>query len=335
MRIPFLDGFLTSMLAAIGVALLWPRLGASGGVLHLDALTQVGVALVFLLSGAGLPVDKLKLGAANWRLHLFVQLFTFALFPVVGVLVTAAVGRWLPRELVIGFFYLCALPSTVSSSIAMTSMARGNIAGAVFNATLSSLIGMVLTPLYVSLFLRAANHGAPLADQFLKIGEQLLLPFVLGQLLRPWIGDWIARHKPDVSKVDRAVIVMIVFNSFCDATLAGVWTRYGIAPLLMTALLAGGLLALVLSLTRFAATQLHFDIADEIAAVFCGSKKSLAAGAPMAALIFGSGGTLGLIMLPIMLYHQMQLIVCSVIARRYAQRAVALAPTHGAPSTRP
>jgi len=143
---------------------------------------------------------------------------------------------------------------------------------------------------------------------------------VVGQCLRHWIGDWIARNKPRVGLVDRAVIVLIVFNSFCDATRAGVWTQYGAGPLLTTALLTGALLAVILTLTHFVATRLRFAVDDEIAAVFCGSKKSLAAGAPMAALIFGSGGTLGLIMLPIMIYHQLQLISCSVIARRYAAR---------------
>ncbi|HEY9545348.1 MAG TPA: bile acid:sodium symporter family protein [Solimonas sp.] len=322
MRIPFLDGFLGSMLIAVAIALLLPQLGASGGVLHLELLTHIGVALVFLLSGAGLSTEKLKAGAANWRLHLFVQLFTFTMFPLLGLLVSVSVGRWLPQELMLGFFYLCVLPSTVSSSIAMTAMARGNIAGAVFNATLSSLIGMVLTPLYVGLYMTAEHHGVPLVEQFIKIGEQLLLPFIIGQCLRHWIGDWIMRNKSRVGLVDRTVIVMIVFNSFCDATVAGVWTRFGAAPLLITALLTGALLAVILTMTSFVATRLKFDVEDEIAAVFCGSKKSLAAGAPMAALIFGSGGTLGLIMLPIMIYHQLQLIVCSVIARRYARRVV-------------
>lgn len=321
MRIPFLDGFLASMLIAIVIALLAPQLGASGGLLHLDTVTMIGVSLVFFLSGAGLSTDKLKAGAANWRLHLFVQLFTFAVFPIVGLGIIAIVGRWLPSELTLGFFYLCALPSTVSSSIAMTAMARGNIAGAVFNATLSSLIGMVLTPLYISLWMQAASGGAPLLDQLIKIGEQLLLPFIVGHLMRRWIGDWIARHKASTSKVDRAVIVLIVFNSFCDATAAGVWTRYGMTPLLATAALTGALLAFVLWLTHLVATRFRFGVEDEIAAVFCGSKKSLAAGAPMATLIFGAGGSLGLIMLPIMIYHQLQLIVCSVIARRYAQRS--------------
>lgn len=321
-RIPFLDGFLAAMLLATVTALVYPPLGASGGWLHLEHVTNFGVAIVFLLSGAGLSRANLKAGAANWRLHLFVQSFTFIVFPLLGLLAALGLGRWLPPELLLGFFYLCALPSTVSSSIAMTSMARGNVAGAIFNATLSSLIGMVLTPLYISLWLHAAKQGTPLLDQFIKIGEQLLLPFLLGQLLRPWLADWIARHKHITSKVDRGVILLIVFNSFCDASAAQVWTRNGVAPLLITMALTGLLLALVLKLTHLVARRFAFNTEDEIAAVFCGSKKSLASGAPMAALIFAgsAGGTLGLIMLPIMLYHQLQLIVCSVIAKRYAQR---------------
>lgn len=326
MRIPYLDGFLLSMLTAVGIALLMPSLGATGGLMHVDVVSNVGVAIVFLLSGAGLSVDRLKAGAANWRLHLFVQSFTFVLFPLVGLLVSRLAEGHLPPELMLGFFYLCALPSTVSSSIAMTTMAQGNVAGAVFNATLSSLIGMVLTPLYISLWLHSAAQGAPLGEQFLKIGEQLLLPFAVGQALRPWLGVWLARHKAITSKIDRGVIVLIVFNSFCDATAAGVWMRQGLQPLLTTVALTGGLLALVLALTGFVARRCRFNTEDEIAAVFCGSKKSLASGAPMAALIFGSGSALGLIMLPIMLYHQLQLIVCSVIARRYAQRGAAGEP---------
>lgn len=323
MRIAFLDGFLAAMLAAIALALLAPQLGASGGVLQLDRITTIGVSLVFLLSGAGLSPANLRAGAANWRLHLFVQGSTFLLFPLIGLLVAYLAKDHLPQELLIGFFYLCVLPSTVSSSIALTALARGNVAGAVFNATLSSLLGMIATPLLIGLWLHAASGGLPLQDQFLKIAQQLLLPFALGQLLRPWIGGWIARHKARLAYVDRTVIVLIVFNSFCDSTLAGAWSRHGVVPLLQTTAMTAALLAVVLGLTTWLARRLRFAKQDEIAAVFCGSKKSLAMGAPMAALIFGSGADLGLIVLPIMLYHQMQLIVCSVLARRYAARTVA------------
>lgn len=322
MRIPFVDGYLLSMLAAIALAIAVPSLGVSGGALHLDTVTAIGVSLVFFLSGAGLSPAKLKAGAANWRLHLFVQLSTFALFPLIGALTYLALDQRLPRELLIGFFYLCVLPSTVSTSIAMTTMARGNVAGAIFNATLSSLLGMVLTPLMISLWLHTAQAESSLGAQFLKIAQQLLLPFAVGQLLRRWVIGLLTRYKSITGKVDRAVIVLIVFNSFCDATAAGIWTRYGAEPLVLTTLMTGALLLLVLTTTRFVARRLRFPVEDEIAAVFCGSKKSLAVGAPMATLIFGSsGGALGLVMLPLLVFHQLQLVVCSVMAKRYAERS--------------
>jgi len=319
MRIP-VDGFLLSMIIAIIVALIVPQLGVSGGFLHLDWVTTVGVGLIFLFSGASLHFDKLKAGAANWRLHLFVQLFTFAVFPIIGIIVSVLFKSVLPQPLLIGFFYLCALPSTVSSSIALTTLARGNVVGAVFNATASSLLGMVLTPLFISLWLQTSGPDTSLLDQLIKIGEQLLLPFAVGQLLRPWIGAWVTRNKKTIGLFDRGVIVLIIFNSFCNATAAGIWSDYGLPPLVIAAVMAGLLLVVVLSLTRFTAKALGFSTEDEITAMFCGSKKSLAMGAPMAALIFGSNETLGLIMLPIMIYHPVQLIICSVIAKRYAAR---------------
>ena len=322
-RLP-IDGFLAAMLTAVILASLYPALGASHGPLHLDQVTTVGVGLVFLLSGVGLSTDKLKLGARNWRLHVFVQSSTFILFPLIGIAAMTSLGGLLPHELLVGFFFLCALSSTVSTSIAMTTLARGNVAGAVFNATLSSLIGMLVTPLLVSVCLHASGQGVSLGRQLLDVTEQLLLPFIAGQLLRPLLADWVARHKNVSSKVDRGVIVLIVYNSFCDSSQAGLWTNYGVLTLMQTLLLAGGLLAIVLSVTTLAARRFHFSKEDEITAVFCGSKKSLATGIPMAKLLFGgsAGGSaaLGLIVLPIMFYHQLQLIICSIIARRYALR---------------
>ena len=322
MRLPFIDGFMLAMLGAIALALLAPQYGLDSGPLHLDAITTWGVALVFFLSGIGLSPAKLRAGAANWRLHLFVQLSCFALFPLIGLVAVLSLAKVLPRDLLIGFFYLCVLPSTVSTSIAMTALARGNLAGAIFNATLSSLLGIVLTPLFISLWLQTAGGEVSPLAQLGKLTQQLLLPFALGQLLRPLIGDRLARYKSITTKIDRSVIVLIVYHSFCEATAAGVWTRYGAQPLLLTIVLTGALLVLVLTTTRSAARALRFNTEDEIAAVFCGSKKSLAVGAPMAALIFGaSGGALGLIMLPLIVYHQLQLVVCSTIAQRYAARS--------------
>jgi sodium/bile acid cotransporter 7 len=314
------QGFVLAMIATVCLAALAPRIGTSGGPLHLERWTVVGVSLVFLLSGAGLSTESLKAGMRNWRLHLFVQSSTYVVFPLLGVFITIAAGSALPHDLLVGVFYLCALSSTVSTSIAMTSMARGNIAGAIFNATLSSLLGMLVTPVLMNLWLHTRGQGMPIDEQFLKIAQQLLLPFILGQMLRPWIGTWLLRHKNITGKVDRAAILLIVYNAFCDSTAAGLWSDYGWRTLAQTLLLTAGLLSAVLVITTFATRRFGFSTEDEIAGVFCGSKKSLATGIPMAKLLFGTATPLGLVVLPLMFYHQLQLFVCSYLAQRYAAR---------------
>lgn len=308
------------MITVVVIASLFPGIGASDGPLHLDLVTDIGVSLVFFFAGAGLSLDNLRAGASNWRLHLLVQLSTFVMFPLIGGLLVFAGSPFLPRDLLSGFFFLCVLPSTISTSIALTSLARGNVAGAVFNATLSSLLGMVITPLLVNLWMHTGSDGGSLLDQFLKIARQLFLPLVIGQFARRWIGAWIARHKPLVMWSDRTVILLIVFNAFSDSTAAGLWSQYGWETLLQTFVLSSILLALALSLTTFAARRLKFPVEDEIAGVFCGSKKSIAVGVPMAKLLMGDV-SLGLIVLPLMFYHQLQLMVCTVMAQRYARRS--------------
>lgn len=321
-RLP-VDGFVLLMIGAVVLAALAPHWGASDGPLHLDVVTEFGVALVFFFAGAGLSFANLKAGVTNWRLHLLVQLSTFGVFPAIGIAFMLIGRGWLPEGLLAGFFYLCALPSTISTSIAMTALARGNVSGAIFNATLSSLLGMVITPLLVNLFLHtggaADGSGSSMLDQFTKIATQLFLPLVLGQIARRWIGGWVARNKAFVGKSDRLVILLIVYSAFCDSTQAGIWSQYGAITLLQTGVLAAVLLALALSVTMFAARRFGFSKEDEIAGVFCGSKKSLAVGVPMAKLLMGDT-PLGLIVLPIMFYHQLQLMVCTVMAQRYAAR---------------
>lgn len=315
-----IDGFVLLMLTAIGVALVAPALGAGDGPLHLGLVTSLGVALVFFLHGVGLSRDKLIAGARHWRLHAFVQAFTYVVFPVVGLLLMLSLRHTLPADLLLGVFFLCALPSTVSSSVAMTSMARGNVPGAIFNATISGLIGMAVTPLLMGLVISASGASMPLGKALTGIALQLLLPFALGQAARPLIGNWLAKKKQITSKIDRGVIVLIVYSSFCDATAAGLWHQYHWQTIGAVMALAAMLLFVVLGTTTFVARRLGFSLEDEIAAVFCGSKKSLANGIPMAKILFAGHPALGLLVLPLMVYHQLQLIVCSVMASRYAAR---------------
>ena len=313
-----IDGFLLSMLCAVALALRFPAVGASQGPLHLGAVTAAGIALVFFLHGAALSRQSLKAGLSNWRLHVFVQATTYGLFPLLGVLLVLALRHVLPGDLVLGLFYLCALPSTISSSVAMTSLGKGNVPGAIFNASLSNLLGMLLTPLLVGLLVATRGVQLPLGPAVRDIALQLLLPFVLGQLLRPWLASWLTRYKSVINKIDRGVIVLIVYASFCDATAAGIWHDYAAWMLLVVLALVGLLLAVVLWLTTRLSRVCGFARPDEVAAVFCGSKKSLASGVPMAKLLFVGHPGVGLIVLPILFYHQLQLLVCSFLARRYA-----------------
>lgn len=316
----FSDWFLRGMILAVIIASFFPDIGKSGGLLHIDALTSYGIALVFFLHGMGIPSEQLKAGLGNWRLHLVVQGFTFVVFPLLFLLFQFSFASLLPPILLLGFFYLCALPSTITSSVATTGMARGNVPAAIFNATLSSLLGIVLTPLLVSLMVATSGDTLNFRAAVTDIATLLLLPFVLGQLLHPWLGKWFARHKKYTSLLDRGVVLMLVFASFSDSVAAGLWTDYGVSILLVTLLGTSFILAIVLLLTTYTARSLKFSVEDEIVAVFCGSKKTLAAGVPMAKVLFGTHPGLGLIVLPIMFYHQLQLVVCSILAQRYAKR---------------
>ncbi len=316
-----IDRFLLGMATAVGLAYLFPDPGARGGSLHPELLTKLGVALIFFLHGMSLSFEALKAGTLRWPLHLVVQGCTYLLFPLLGLTLLWLAGDRIAPHLQLGFFYLCALPSTVSSSVAMTAAANGNVPAAVFNATLSSLLGVALTPLWLGWMVESNGGHLPIGDVIVDLLLWLVLPLLLGQFSRPWLGLWAARNKKLVHSVDRATILLLVYSSFCDSMKMGVWSDHGWQ--VVGVALAGSalLLFIVLSITNLISDLLGFSLGDRAAAVFCGSKKTLASGVPMAQLIFGSHPGLGLILLPIMIYHPMQLVVCGVLAGRWAGRA--------------
>lgn len=315
------EWFLGGMIGAVLLASLAPELGRSGGTLRVDRLADLGIALVFFLHGLGISFASLKDGLLRWRVHVVVQLFTFAVFPLLWFVLDALVGRWLPAGLVLGFCYLCALPSTISSSVAMTGVARGNVPAAIFNATLSSLLGIVLTPAIIALSASVGGQWLSFGAAVLSIAKLLLLPLVLGQLLRPLLHRWHQKHKRHTNLLDRWVILLLVYAAFCDSVASGLWREHGAGLLALALAGAALILAVVLLLSTWLCRRLGLSTEDEIAAVFCGSKKTLASGVPMAKLLFGAHPALGLIVLPIMFYHQLQLFVCSLLAARYAARS--------------
>ncbi|MFT3856895.1 MAG: bile acid:sodium symporter family protein [Aquabacterium sp.] len=288
---------------------------------ELGHITDAGVLVLFFLHGIGMSTDSLKQGASRWKLHLLVQSCTFVAFPLWWALWATLVGDRVSHDLVLGFFYLAVLPSTVSSSVAMTALARGHVAAAVLNATLSTLLGVFLTPLLVSLVMSGAGHHFDVGQTMLKIATMMLLPFFVGHLSRPVLAQKLAKIKPLTQAFDRVVIVMLVWVAFSDSVADGLWRDHG--PALLVQAMLGALLFLLpmLWFTTFLARRLKLQVEDEIVAVFCGSKKSMASGMPMAKLLFGSNAAMGVLVLPIMLYHQIQMFVCAMMARRYASRA--------------
>jgi sodium/bile acid cotransporter 7 len=308
------------MLAAIVLATLIPSVGKSGGLLQLDSVTGIGIAIIFFLHGIGLSPKAIKEGLSNWQLHLFIQITTFVVYPLFWVIFGDALHAIMPTALAFGFCYLFVLPSTISSSVAMTSIARGNIPGAIFNASLSNIIGVVITPFLIQLFMGLSGVELDLGATVIAIAKLLLLPMILGQLLRPLLLDTINRYKNITNKVDKIVILLIVFNAFSDSVAEKIWAGFSIVSLMITFAIAVLVLLIVAQGTVFVARKLHFSKEDEIAALFCGTKKTLAAGIPMAKVIFGADPQLGMILLPIMFYHPIQIFYCAILANRYADR---------------
>jgi solute carrier family 10 (sodium/bile acid cotransporter), member 7 len=315
------DGFLIALVSAIVLALLWPQPGAADGVLHLGLVTHAGIALIFFVHGANLSAHSLRAGAGHWRLHVLIQGTTFVVFPVLGGLSWLATGALMPDSLRLGVFYLCAISSTISSSVAMTAVARGNVAAAVFNATLSGLIGMVATPFLVGLLRTFDGAGPTLGEAILDILKTLLAPFALGHLCRPLLARPLERYRRLLSLLDRGVIVLIVYVAFAESTRAGLWRQFSPGTFALVAVIVVILLASALGFATIASRWLALPVQDESAAVFCGATKSLANGAPIAKILFAGHPAMGMIMLPLLLYHPVQLIVLAAFARRYALRA--------------
>lgn len=326
-----LDPFVIALALTVLLAIAWPAPGVTDGPLHADKAASYGVAFIFVLYGLSLAPEHLWKSAGRWRVHLVVQSSTFILFPVVVLAAHPLLVRVMPQEMVTGFFFLAALPSTVSSSVAMTSLARGNVPVAIFNASISSLIGVFVTPLLMAWYMHATGGQLALQDVIIKLVLLVMLPVGLGQLLRPLLASFVARHKTVARIADRAVILAIVYNSFCDSVAGGVWSRHDprlIGEMLLAVIV---LFCVVYGLVGLICRLVGFSAMDRIAVLFCASKKSLATGLPMARVIFGSQAELSLIIAPIMLFHFVQLVIVSFIAGHNAARLDAEAARPKAP----
>ena len=308
-------------LLLVAMVLLASFLPVSGSAAHaFNVITTIAIAILFFLHGAKLSREAIVQGTMHWKFHVLVFAFTFAVFPILGLLAKPVLLPMLGQELYWGFLFMCFLPSTVQSSIAFTSVAKGNVASAVCSASFSNIIGMFITPVLVSVFiLGKSEHGFNPTSSIIQITLLLLLPFVLGQLFRPLVYPHMMKVPRLVKSFDQGSILMVVYGAFSSAVVAGLWNEVSWQTLLLLVLACSVFLTVIMLLAYYLPKLFGFNRKDQIAIFFCSSKKTLASGVPMAQILF-IGQPLGMIVLPIMIFHQIQLMVCGIIANRWSKQ---------------
>ncbi len=308
------DPFLIYLVLSVLAATFFPARGVFAGIV--GWLATITVVLLFFFHGAKLARDQILSGLVAWKLHLVILVSTFLLFPLIGLLGSRMLPGIMPAALWTGVIFVCALPSTVQSAIAFVSIARGNVPAAIASASASQMLGIVVTPILMGLLVGTHGQGNGLAG-IGKVALQIFVPFVAGHLLRPWIGGVVGRRKALIAVTDRSTILIAVYSAFSAAVIEGLWGRLPAASFAVLFVVDAALLAIGLLSTWTLGKWLGFNREDRIAIQFCGTKKSLVQGVPMARVLF-PGPAAGVILLPLMLFHQMQLMACALIAKRYA-----------------
>ncbi len=313
------DSFISGILLMIFLGWLVPGIGGTGSTIELKVLIKYGISLLFFFYGLRLSPEKLKNDLSNWKLHLVIQTITFVVFPVVVLLFRPLLKGTDNEILWLAVFFLAALPSTVSSSVVMVSIAEGNIPSAIFNASISGVIGILVTPAWMGIFLEKQNEAFDFAPILRDLAMQILIPVCVGLLLHRFWGGWANRSRRYLSLFDKSVILTIVYRSFSDAFLNGIFSSIQVYKLVI---LAGSVLALFFFIfegTKLLTRFMHFNREDRITVLFCGSKKSLVHGSVMVGVLF-AGTTIGsLFLVPVMIYHAFQLFYISIVARRYSK----------------
>lgn len=315
-----IDSFVLAIIAIIAVAYFFPQWGSSNSTVPLDLIGSIGISLIFFFYGLKLHPEKIKNGLKNWKLHVLVQLSTFLLFPVIVLLVRPFVSDAHANSTWLAFLFLAALPSTVSSSVVMVSIAKGNLPAAIFNASISGLIGIIITPLWMGLFLQQTATDFNLSSIYIKLVTEILVPVLLGIALQRYLGKYVQRYNKQLTLFDKSVILLIIYKSFAESFEENVFSSVQLTDLLLIALAVVALFYLVFFITGYIAKLLQFNLEDRITAQFCGTKKSLVHGTVFSKILFPATMPTGIILLPLMLFHAMQIFIISIIASKLGNR---------------
>ncbi|CAM4363124.1 bile acid:sodium symporter family protein [Zobellia roscoffensis] len=315
-----IDGFVLSVIAIIGIAYVFPQWGVPGSNIPINTISTIGVSLIFFFYGLKLSPQKLKSGIKNWKLHLLVQASTFVIFPLL-ILIFRPLLQTQERETIwLAFFFLAALPSTVSSSVVMVSIAKGNIPAAIFNASISGIIGVLITPLWMGLFVQNAQSNFDFTDIYTKLIVQIILPVIVGFLLQRFLGELAQKYGKQLTLFDKSIILLIIYKSFAESFEGSVFSSVSILDLVFLLLGVVILFWVVFFLTGFLARKMRFSLEDQITAQFCGTKKSLVHGTVFSKILFNNMISIGIILLPLMLFHATQLLIISVVASKMSKK---------------
>ncbi len=313
------DGFIAGIILMILLAYLIPGIGGKDSFFDLNTIIHYGVMLLFFFYGLRLSPKDIANDLKNWRLHILIQSITFLVFPLLVLVFRPFFSGTENEVLWLAVFFFAALPSTVSSSVVMVSIAEGNIPSAIFNASISGVIGLVITPLWMGVFLEKQNEAFEFGPIISDLVTQILLPVMVGLFFHRWAGKWAQKNKKYLSMFDKSVIFCIVYRSFSNSFLNGIFSSVSWGELFLLSASVIGLFFFIFSLIKFVSDKMKFNREDKITILFCGSKKSLVHGSVMASVMFAGSSAGGIFLVPVMIYHAFQLFYISIVARRYSR----------------
>jgi sodium/bile acid cotransporter 7 len=314
------DGFVLSIITVISIAYFFPEWGSKDSSIPLNLVGSIGVSLIFFFYGLKLSPEKIKNGLKNWKLHILVQLSTFLLFPILIIAFYPLINSEQERTIWLAFLFLAALPSTVSSSVVMVSIAKGNIPSAIFNASISGLIGIVITPLWMGLFLKNAATDFNLGSVYLKLITEILVPVILGIALQRFWGKYTQHYSRYLTLFDKSIILLIIYKSFAESFEGNVFNAVRLKDLIQITCAVILLFYIAYFITGYLAKKLGFNKEDAITAQFCGTKKSLVHGTVFSKILFTGAVPMGIILLPLMLFHAIQIFIISIVAAKLSKR---------------
>jgi len=317
-----IDKFVLFIIGTIIIAYFFPQWGTQDSNVPIDTISVIGIALIFFFYGLKLNPSQLKSGLQNWKLHLLVQGATFIMFPLLVLLFRPWIQNEEQETIWLAFFFLAALPSTVSSSVVMVSMAKGNVPAAIFNASISGIIGIVITPLWMGLFIVNTQTDFDFTDIYLKLIVQIIIPVILGLVLQRFLGELAHKYNSKLTVFDKAIILSIIYKSFAESFNNNI---FSVVSFLDLSFIFIGVLILFIAaftLTGYISRKLKLKKEDQITAQFCGTKKSLVHGTVFSKILFGNMAILGILLLPLMLFHAIQILIISIVAGKLAKSQV-------------